>query len=461
MEKPSAFITGRPSDGVSGRVSVEDAEDSVVLRESKEGPSFWRWTVSVYSPKNAPPWLRAWSCLICVCCLFESIIYPYAQAFPWANDFLFGGISVASTAVFAFHTVFVSWRVVKGIRPTAAEAFALYARTWMWVDLVAILPWRELLNADPELDMVRLLRLTHFRLAVPVLSALYRSMFPRRVATGYSLTLICPPIFVFVWMHIVACNFSSIGLRAYHEGRRSWIYAAMSEKGLPMDEWMESSGLTWDVYSWAFYLACATFTTVGYGDISAHSEEEAVVMSFVMIVSSLWFSLCLAIFSTIVADFFHDIKLKSSQAKSLARYLRYRKDRFPKTFQAQLTQFIHQRTPETYHEEQLVLPLNPNSAHFLEYETKVMNACPADLRTDLRMYMLGGPMKEASCLYWLTTVEPALKQAVEAASVRVYAPGDILFERDVKVKHLLIMTSGAAQIEELPDASPADRGVPP
>ena len=95
--------------------------------------------------------------------------------------------------------------------------------------------------------------------------------------------------------HFFACQWMVVGLNGTH-GESSWILQAKEEVNQHQD--------FLSIYTSAFYLVILTFTSVGYGDIRAETENEAEMMfsMLVMMVGIVFYGYMLGTFQQIMSE---------------------------------------------------------------------------------------------------------------------------------------------------------------
>lgn len=174
-----------------------------------------------------------------------------------------------------------------------------YARTWLLVDVVAILPFQFLSAADlghggsedasslsrvariPRL--LQLLRLLRLAKVVSVLRKIGRTL-RRYLSPAYSrmaLTL----LFSCLFLHFVACLWWFIGSQDLidNPGAHNWI----------TDEGMSPDDLSFGYVSSLYYVLC-TVSTLGPGDIIPLTIQERIFAVFLIFFGAIWFGVLIS-----------------------------------------------------------------------------------------------------------------------------------------------------------------------
>uniref|UniRef100_A0A7S4PDA0 Cyclic nucleotide-binding domain-containing protein n=1 Tax=Guillardia theta TaxID=55529 RepID=A0A7S4PDA0_GUITH len=274
-------------------------------------------------PWGAPPswnenhlfsskFLAIWECLTCMACLYIAFIVPYLAGFDdhkaeqyalfkrcgikYAGQDVYGTlfalIDLTCDVMFVvdlilnFHIAYWKidnrgrehWVLVDDLKTIRSQ----YLRTNFLTDLVGVLPWQYLDCAELPTNfkilrlfrLLKLFRLYRLRRAIKLIYFKYpRSVF---FFTGIELF-----VSMFLVAHWLCCAWFYVGVKT-----KGWVVAQhiMDENG----EFVSDDLL----YQWvtSIYWAITTMTTIGYGDISATTEQERELACLVMVIGCAFFA---------------------------------------------------------------------------------------------------------------------------------------------------------------------------
>ena len=75
--------------------------------------------------------------------------------------------------------------------------------------------------------------------------------------------------------HFFACVWLTVGIsEQLHGAQLTWL----TEKSIENDQWFLQ-------YLYAYYFSCVTMITIGYGDITASTPLEILILIFLMLIS--------------------------------------------------------------------------------------------------------------------------------------------------------------------------------
>jgi hypothetical protein len=394
------------------------------------------------TPTGLPLRWRVWYLLVFGFILAELTVVPYASVFAPAAAAP-AALLAASTAVFLFDFVFLSWRLVPEGGPVPAgcrEQLGRYARSWLLIDLIAVVPWSELsdgLTFDMLFVATRVLRAAKLRTSVPVILQLMGDDETHELI-GWD-TKVAGVIFsVFaVLVHLCACFLgSSVGYSTSH-GLPSFISYHLGVSPEEVDP------TSFETYFWSLIYCVYSFTSVG--GLMAHNLGEGVVVILVLISCMVGFALCLATFSTLVQTEYRKAQCESDRQSSLKHYAHAR------GLPPRLARQIAEHLPDG-----CLLPGRALPHHLAAYEAAVLVAVPSALRQELKLAVFGELVRSAPFLHWMSTFDYAVQEAVDAATYEVVQPGRPLFENGQGVKDLCFLTGGAILIEEWIDENDDD-----
>lgn len=224
---------------------------------------------------------ESWSLIINAivdCCFFIDILVTFNTAIP------------------------VSQSDVIEDRKTIAQ---LYLKKWFWIDLLVTVPYDQLIGLyNPEFQnvvslskfirMMKIVRLIRLIKLVKVakdrkkMAALLQSSIQltyaveRLVLAGLGFLLLC---------HVIACL---------------WILQARLADSPTSTNWIQEMGFQFsgnaELYFASYYFTVTTFTTVGYGDISATSTSERIMAIILMICGVFAFSFATGTLTSILTS---------------------------------------------------------------------------------------------------------------------------------------------------------------
>eukprot|EP01084_Bolivina_argentea_P285572 489747_1 len=162
-----------------------------------------------------------------------------------------------------------------------------YIKSWLFIDLWASLPMAEIASlihanehAEEVLALFHLLRLVK-------LPRLFRGFSTVSHKIAFSVLTV---IFLML-SHFGACLFHMFGSQHVDEG---WL----------IEDDLRYKGV-FERYVSAFYWAMSSITTIGYGDIHAITFDERLFSCFMVFVSAIVYSICLATMSLILGEIYH------------------------------------------------------------------------------------------------------------------------------------------------------------
>lgn len=244
---------------------------------------------------------QVWDLLSSFAILYIAVFLPYTLAFeedkPWIymdyglDAFFF--IELLLTCNLAYDSG--DGTLVTDRR----EIVARYLKTWFFPDLLACIPFAEILSSEVESRTVlRMTSLYRFIRLTKVLKAL-RNSYNNRILvrlqdffhlgiSGYRLVVTL--IGMLLVIHFVACM---------------WVFTARMEDFSPMS-WPMTSGMSVEdklgMYIAAFYWAVTSFTTVGYGDITAETDGERLLAVIWMLTGVYFFSFLLTALTNLILN---------------------------------------------------------------------------------------------------------------------------------------------------------------
>lgn len=244
---------------------------------------------------------QCWDFLSSLAIVYISVLLPYTLAFeenkPWVyldyglNGFFF--IELLMTCNLAYDDG------AEGLITSRKAIFIRYLKSWFFPDLLACIPFEEILSTEVESQgVLRMTNLYRFIRLTRVLKALrnsYNNRFFMRIQDFFHLgisgyRLIVTLVGVFLVIHFVSCM---------------WVFIARMEDFGP-DSWPAQSNISNDdkvrLYIAAFYWAVTSFTTVGYGDITAQTDAERLMGVAWMLTGVYFFSYLLTSLTNLLSN---------------------------------------------------------------------------------------------------------------------------------------------------------------
>lgn len=221
---------------------------------------------------------RWWDMVFVLSLFWTTFRAPFIVAFnPGDPDAGIEALDIIAEAAFyvdvavGFITIYVN---EEGEEVTDLKRIAInYARTWLAIDCVAAFPY-HLLSDSPGLRAAKLLRLMRLAKVEAVEKRLVLALDMGEKAQS-RMKLGKLVFYVLCAGHVTACV---------------WYLIADSWDKHSEDSWTQLYGVAdqgiGSKYSAALYWATATLTTVGYGDVSAHTDTERVFAMFCIILGA-------------------------------------------------------------------------------------------------------------------------------------------------------------------------------
>lgn len=235
-----------------------------------------------------------------------------------------------------------------------------YAKGWLWVDIVATFPYNAVLPEPPsDLDgagtayyelpamvrfvrMVRLVRLMRlFRLSSRLSNVVEMGAVSKTILRISKLAF-----WVTVIAHVSGCFWALIA--SIEDDPMSWtnVYE------VDVDD-------VASVYLSGVYYSLATLTTVGYGDVSAHTNGERVFALLLMLVGAVVFAIVVGRMSALAQSMNRGSLLQQRVADDVQEMMRYRN--LPRELRGRMRQYysLHLEHKPFYDELGIMAELSP------------------------------------------------------------------------------------------------------
>uniref|UniRef100_A0A3B3CLP5 Potassium voltage-gated channel, subfamily H (eag-related), member 3 n=1 Tax=Oryzias melastigma TaxID=30732 RepID=A0A3B3CLP5_ORYME len=360
-----------------------------------------------------------WDWLILLATFYVAVTVPYNVCFmvgggrdegsstrspPSISDILVEILFILDILL-NFRTTFVSMsgQVVYDARSICVH----YATTWLFVDLIAALPFDLLYYFGVHLlKTVRLLRLLR------LLQKLERY-------SQYSAVVLTLLMSMFALLaHWMACVWYFIGRREI-ESPGSWDIGWLHELILGGGPSMRSSYVT------SLYFALSSLTSVGFGNVSANTDSEKIFSICTMLIGALMHAVVFGNVTAIIQRMYSRRSLYHTRTKDLKDFIRVH--RLPKA--------LEQRMLECF---QTTWSVN-NGIDVNE----LLKDFPDELRADIAMHL----NKE---LLQLPLFESASRGCLRSLSLIIKtsfcAPGEFLIRQGDALQAIYFVCSGSMEV---------------
>lgn len=255
------------------------------------------------------PWLMTWDTVVLVCVAYSALTVPYEAAFLTFDLQFYTGqlvLNLIVSLIFAadcllyFYIPFFSGHVwVYNSRTIKRN----YVNGWFLADFIGLLPWFLIpviagatffTRLPSMLQMLRMFKLERIFRRVETNVRIYYSS----TQILYYFTSI---LLITHWM---ACLWVFQLYRPQandFEADTNWITAKFAEGDETyLDVWARLGH--WRIYVSAFYWACMTVSTIGYGDIVPVDAVERMIASLFMMVGAGAYGYVIGAFSSVIAS---------------------------------------------------------------------------------------------------------------------------------------------------------------
>lgn len=258
---------------------------------------------------------RGWDVVYLSALIWITYRIPYLVAFEAQTTGALDTVDGISEVIF-YSDVFLTFLMVFSLDgDDVAEPVQIaqhYLRGWFTFDVIAAFPY-SLVSSSSALAAAKVIRL----LRIGKTEAL-----EQRLATHLDLSEKARHT-----MRLVKLGFYVMA--AAHVGACSWYYLARLENH--EDNWHRLEGLddeefsAIDRYVAAVYWATATLTTVGYGDISAHTTSERLFSLIMILIGALVFGLIVGKMSELAQSMNEHVAIVKAKHSQVDQFLKFRK----------------------------------------------------------------------------------------------------------------------------------------
>jgi hypothetical protein len=128
-----------------------------------------------------------------------------------------------------------------------------------------------------------------------------------------------------LFCHLLSCVWVAVGRSGAKRGELNWLAADSSKEGpfVPADT--EGGDRVWSVYLAAFYFTLTTITSVGYGDIIAHSNNERIFVVVVELFGGFMFASIVASLTSVVTSMDVNALVTGQQLDAVKSFVRTRR----------------------------------------------------------------------------------------------------------------------------------------
>jgi CRP-like cAMP-binding protein len=219
-----------------------------------------------------------------------------------------------------------------------------YLKGWFLMDVIATVPWGELLGDGVHSKALRLTKLVRL-IKVPIF---LETVDNHITISKAGLTIAFLVVAIVCMAHWAACLFFFISVLSFDDE---------SEDAARLPDWMPEHVESHEVlrqYVNSFYWSVTTLTTVGYGDITPKNDTERLAASFIMLMGGSFYGYGIALMAQLVSKLDlnkqnFETKLDQVKAYMVSRHL-------PRDLQLRVKQYYkHYMTQKSAMNEKEVL----------------------------------------------------------------------------------------------------------
>lgn len=274
---------------------------------------------------------RVWDVIYMLALLWITGRVPYLVSFNPVTSGVFNVMD--NTAEVCFYTdiclTFLMVYAEDGDDITAPGQIAKhYLKGWFFFDLVAAFPY-QLVSTAPALAAAKVVRLVRIGKTEALEERLVAHL-DLTEKSRHSLRLFKLGFYTIAVAHVAACIWYYIAKT--EDVDESWT----NQESLGIDPMGDNQQL--DRYIAAVYWAAATLTTVGYGDVSAHTSAERLFSLLMIMIGALVFGLIVGKMSALASAMNEHVYVVKKKHAQVDQFLKFRK----------LPKHIRVRTREYY-----------------------------------------------------------------------------------------------------------------
>ncbi|XP_022241105.1 potassium voltage-gated channel subfamily H member 8-like [Limulus polyphemus] len=370
-----------------------------------------------------------WDWLVLVATFYVAIVVPYSAAFrdnnesPSRNKTIICDVIVEAFFIIDiainFRTTFVSR---KGEVVAKSKSIAVhYVRSWFIVDLFAALPFDLLYAANlySRNTLMHLLKLTRLLRLARLLQKMDRY-------SQYSAIILTLLMLMFSLVaHWMACVWYVIALEEIDANPIQWDVGWLHQLSSKLGNDLINHTDTTAAYITALYFTTSSLTSVGFGNVSANTNNEKVFSILTMLIGALMHAVVFGNVTAIIQRMYS----RRSQYQTKLRDLKdfFRLHRISKELQQRMIDYF-----------QTTWSLN----HGIDLN-EVLREFPDELRGDVSMHL----NKEILSLpIFETAPQGCLKQLARHIKSNFCAPGEYLVHKGDALGYIYFVCNGSMEV---------------
>ena len=363
------------------------------------------WTLAIH-PQSGFKVL--WEAFVLVLTLIMTIIAPVMVVFEIPSKGAFLAFDIVLTIFFTadiyinFHTsLIVKRKVITDSRAIARE----YMKGWLWIDLLATIPFHLIFGVASFVMLNRILRFTRlFRLA-----KLFSSSSSKTLKRIRELPFINPSIMRLVmlvfWLliagHLIACG---------------WMFLSGNPDNLDSTT----------RYIEAYYWTLTTLTTIGYGDISPSENRLRIYVMVIELIGAGMYGFIIGNIANLIAN----IDVAKTQYKEkvdrIGTFLKYKN--IPLSLQKRINDYYDY--------------LWENRRGY--DEASVLSDLPISLKTRVALYLNREIIEKVPLFKGAT--EEFLTEVILNLEPVIFTPGDYVVKKDEMGYNMFFISKGSVDV---------------